>query len=120
MGAERYLCLPDLSTGFKWSGTEKRWNHENLTTDTKYLVEQFEDGDEEAFTVKEVGSERPVLTYCKKDQEGEIVCGGLDYGFMMNTKTLRYQHLDGRGFVQGYDDLDNTLALTIGRCSSLN
>src|SRR5687767_6516413 len=68
MAAERYLCLPELSTGFKWSETEKRWNQENFSTDvTKYLVEQSKVvGQEDSFIVKQIGSDYPAHNSCKR------------------------------------------------------
>ena len=128
MGADRYLCLPELSTGFRWSETAKRWNQENFATDiTKYLVEQSEVvGQEDSFIVKQIGSDYPAHNSCKRRRTGDgsltplIVCGSIGYAFMMNVETLRYQEIYTIGFIDGLDRSGDTPSLTIGRCSSLD
>lgn len=124
---EKYICVGDKSTGFRWDG--KAWGMAkfNVSTD-RYLIEEIKPetvfSQTFNFHVKKFGSDK-IEHRCERATMGNgekwpvIVCGGLGYGLMMNTTTLRYQETYGLGYVDGTDDENNTPSMTIGTCTKL-
>lgn len=113
MADTSYLCIGELSTGFKQNGDQWVTTTFNVTED-KFAVSVKND----YVTVTRIGNDYPShqCALAVSDAEG-FACGGLGWGFRMLFSTLRYQEYYGIGFVEGADDGKNTPAMTIGRCS---
>src|SRR5262245_65466236 len=119
---EKYLCIADQSTGFKWDGSE--WVTASFRIDNmKFVVYEVAGNAEVNFEVKQVGEEFPRHSCNGRRFEQEyypaMACGGLGFGFVMSFKTLRFQDYYGIGYVHGPDEPGNTPSLTIGKCSKL-
>jgi hypothetical protein len=125
---EQYICIGEQATGFNWDG--KRWVSASFNTaNEKFLVQEIQPerdvlGDEYNVVVKKFGENRNMHT-CKREtfrgtKVPQFVCGGLGYGMVINTKSLRYQEYYGLGYVDGDDKPGNTPSITIGRCTRLH
>lgn len=118
------LCIADLSTGFSWNGSE--WQHARFNVkDDRFLIEETDPTTNYGYNyvVKQIGS-KETANQCKRERllnsaemSSRIVCGGQHIGFLMDTKTLRFQQIYGGSFLNG--DGTNTPSLTIGKCSEL-
>jgi hypothetical protein len=110
-----YLCIGDLSTGFRYDG--ERWTTTTFNVDNdKFAVKVVGVKVE----VTRIGSSYPIHQ-CDLYAEDAVqfACGGLGYGFVMNFQSLRFQDFYGIGYVDGKDDSPDTPATTIGKCSPL-
>jgi hypothetical protein len=123
----RATCgLGEQSTGFKWDG--QRWTSTKFTAENdKFVVQQVPErnlmGEIVNFEVTMFGETVPRHRCFRSSYDGKpsqiIICGGLGWGFQMNTKSLRYQEFYGIGYLDGEDKPGNTPSLTIGRCSRI-
>jgi hypothetical protein len=125
---EQYLCVADQSTGFKWEGN--RWVSQSFNVQNDRFVFQevperkgLVSSDDVNFIVKRLGSADELFQcsrFVSKTFKGNrVVCGGLGYGMVMDTKSLRYQEFYGMGFIEGTDQPGNTPNITIGKCTRL-
>lgn len=120
--ATDWICVPDMSTGFKWKST--RWESVNFNTDHTYIVSEVPSYD---WLGAQIGAEvnRPGSPYAEYRCEGSIpdngvlVCGAPAMNFIFNSGTLRYQEYYGIGFLDGSDTEGNTPFIEIGKCSAL-
>lgn len=126
MAGEQYLCIGEKGTGFKWDGKQWATAVFDVASD-KYVVQEVTPqeifGRKLNFEVKRFGSDK-VQFSCErlesKDfKSARILCGGLGYGMLIDTKTLRYQEVYGLGYIDGNDTVGNTPSFSIGTCSRL-
>ena len=138
--SDSYLCIPDLSTGFKYKDGEwqtvrfnvaeekyvlrkrkrKRKEKHPIYSDSKWLIFRF--------------GETTPAGGCDKgfDSSGLIACSYYLYGdFRMNRGTGRYQAIYWPGYVDSQSadaanldpeaqrDGEDTPSMTIGRCSAI-
>jgi hypothetical protein len=125
--AERYLCIADKSTGFKWNGRE--WASVNFdVSGVRYIVQETTEerrrvNPQSQFTVTKMGEKDTIFTCRRGDSGGNttlrVICGGLAWGMVIDTEALRFQKHYTGGFLDG-DEPDNTPNLTIGKCSPLD
>ncbi len=100
VGADQWMCVPDMATGFKYK--DGRWRSVDFTVEGKrYLLRQLKDDDAyyELFkTMKWVfikfGNPMPTIL-CEDDfgywhLKEELVCHHKDQGFSFNWETLRF------------------------------
>ena len=122
---ERYLCVAEKGTGFKWDGKSWVTTVFDVATD-KFLVQRVPRetvlGVVWNFEVKRLGSDEIFFSCFGPDETNKgdrIICGGLLRGMLIDTKTLRYHELYGLGYIDGQDAEGNTPSLTLGTCSRL-
>ncbi|MFT3672045.1 hypothetical protein [Aestuariivirga sp.] len=121
---ETLLCVADAATGYKWDG--KDWQSVNFNvSDEKYAVKpsqrQRSPADGMDYDVVRLGdnySSAPCWREKFKNGNymGQVACGGLGIGFIVNFTTLRFQHVYGHGFVGGADDGKDSPYIAIGKC----
>ena len=127
LALEKYICIAEQTTGFWWNATTKAWEQAKFKGGDKWLIEELVPTKVLSRTfnyqVKKFGQdvaqhlcERPLIG---NERVTRIMCGGLPYGLMMDTKTLRYQEFYSHGYVDGGDSTANTPAVTIGTCTKL-
>ncbi len=120
---EKYLCVPDLITGFRYNNYSKTWEQANFKTDYKYIItrSQFK---EYAFDVIKIGDNYPT-SLCKEGfKYGVLHCSGTT-NFKFNKKNGRYL----KTYVIGYwtvdpdcnivptDEKSGSPYIEIGKCS---
>jgi len=123
---EKYICIGDQAVGFRL--LNGRWSNAvfNVNDDRLMVMEippkKSIFGDATInFVVRKFGSDRNLHECSRQTFDGKpttrIVCGGLGFGFLMDTKSLRYQDFYGLGYLDGEDRPGNTPSLTIGKCT---
>lgn len=123
---EQFICLGEKATGFKWNG--KDWAIANFTVnDDKFLVQEVSPrellGKTFTFEVKRFGR-NDIHFQCERYKtptytSTRIICGGLGYGMLIDTQSLRFQEIYSMGYIDGKDDDANTPSITIGTCSRI-
>ena len=117
---EQYFCVADQATGFVWR--ESRWRRPRSRS--MMTSSSFKRSCRARTSDKKLGdaSERHTCSQFRLEnfRAEQISCGGLGFGFVLHTKTLRYQEFYGIGYVEGGDTLRNTPSLTIGKCTRMN
>jgi hypothetical protein len=120
--AEKYICLADIVTGFRYSETSEKWVQTKFIADDKYIISES-DSESYAFKVVEIGSKYP-LANCKE--------GFNEYGFLF-CDDFKFQKKNGRyirSYTVGYfnvlpslneisDSTSDTPFLEIGKCSPI-
>jgi hypothetical protein len=130
--ADSYLCIADLSTGFRFDSDTKRWVSTSFKPIQKFIVSRRKAdspwGKEYKWLVTQVGDTAPAsLCNLDFDQSGNLICFGFTE-FRMNNKNLRFLSI----YVMGYwmDNVDTPWGLTrkegddapamsIGKCSPI-
>ena len=122
-GEERYLCVPDNSTGFKYNKNSKTWEQANFSTNDKYIVTQSDDK-RCAFKVTRFG-DTSRISCCEQgfNESGCLHCEGM-ITFYFNKKNGTYllPHVLGYfsvlpgGFFET-DEKSDTPYIQIGKCS---
>ncbi|GAA4350632.1 hypothetical protein [Kangiella taiwanensis] len=125
--AEQYICVADMSTGFSYSESTKRWKETSFRTDeNKYIISKSDFG-KYVLKVTQIGSKYP-LAYCEQtfNEQGYLFCSGLGGEFKMQKDNGRYI----LSYTLGYynvlpsvneitDSSSDTPLLEIGKCSPL-
>lgn len=123
-GQETLLCVAEKSTGFKW--VDGQWRIANFLVDgeDKLIIkpkkEQSRPQEGLEYEIVPLGSDYVLAScYREKQDSGEFTlqvgCGTLQY--VVNFKTLRYQHYYVGHYVIAYDiEKSDTPSLTIGKC----
>ena len=97
----------------------------SMLKDDRFLIEETDPTTNYGYNyvVKQIGSQQ-TANQCKRERllnstemSSRIVCGGQHIGFLMDTKTLRFQQIYGGSFLSG--DGTDTPSLTIGKCSQI-
>ena len=122
--AEKYICLADIVTGFKYSETSEKWVETGFLADDKYIISES-DTERYAFEVVKIGSKYPEAN-CEEGfgEYGFLICNGAGQDFRFQKKNGRYI----RSNVMGYfnvlpssngitDSTSDTPFLEIGKCS---
>ena len=125
LGLDQYLCIGEQSTGFMLKNG--KWSRVKFNVDKdRYLVKEVPPykllNETVNFVVQRFGETGNHLT-CNRAKSGDyvssrILCGGLMFGMIVDTKTMRFQELFGSGYIQGDND-GVTPSLTIGTCAKL-
>lgn len=111
-----YLCLADMSTGYRL--VEDNWEFARFdVSKIKLIIKPTPEIGPNFYQVIKVGSASAQHSLCELVGVS-LTCGGLGFGFIMNTHFLRFQEFYGIGYVHG-DMPGNTPSITIGRCSPL-
>ena len=86
LGQEKYLCTPDLSTGFRYNNNSKEWEQANFKTDHKYIISKSGDKNY-VFQIIKIGMSYPIC-YCEQgfNEGGFLLCSGLGGIFRFNKK----------------------------------
>ena len=126
--AESYLCIADMSVGFKFESQGVRWKNAQYNTDQKYIDSRSSNPSNSGkWIIKEIGHSVP-SAFCDDEftEIGSLRCSGL-VEFRMNKKNLRFlvAYLfgywtdsipgDKSPLVEG----ENTPSVDIGKCSPL-
>ncbi len=130
---ESYVCIADLSTGFKLNTITKQWETANFRTDNKYLISREKRGNMNwVWKGKKFGEEYSDF-FCEEDfnDHGYLTCSGIVGKFIMNKTNLRYSLYTHIGFVTANimndkgemvnkeSDGADTPYMEIGKCSSM-
>ena len=116
--ADQYLCTADLVTGFTWNEKDGRWKSTNFNVENEnYLVSSIEPNTGGHYVVKKLGDRRIIAT-CERgfDANGLLDCRDFVV-FRMNKEAGRYLLVYPSGYVEGYDNNDNTPFIEIGKCT---
>jgi hypothetical protein len=122
---DAFVCIADLTTGFTFDGTPKKWRSTNFRATSKYFVSKSKTSGE--WEVKSVGDPVPLSSCTSVRNDEELVCSeALGWEFRMNRYSLRFLY----AYLLGYWD-DRTRPptyvkeglrqpyLAIGACSPL-
>jgi len=125
---DSYLCVSDMSTGFRYNKALDKWEIANFITDEeKYIVSRSIDKNI-AWEVKRIG-ESSELAFCKKDfdEYGFLYCES-NIIFKMNKLNLRFLKINPIGYYNSssknnqdivlYKDGSSMPYIEIGECSS--
>jgi hypothetical protein len=132
LSQDRYLCVPELATGFSFNKQTKRWSQGSFKIEEKFIVRKATSEDatwnaqNAPWVVMKLGQKIPTA-WCKAGFDGDnLLCDGFEV-FKFNKSNLRFLS----GYIAGYwaDDLSgkyemnaegaNTPMIQIGRCSAL-
>lgn len=122
--ADSYLCVADLTTGFTFDGSKKKWTSADFRSEKKLVITRSKQK-LHAWEVKEAGDTRPGAT-CEKDfnEAGNLFCSGI-FDLRFNNRKLRFLYVYPIGYWSDDDkgamsrEGDNTPALAIGKCTPL-
>jgi hypothetical protein len=119
-GAETFLCVGELATGFNW--TDAGWQVGEMDVAGRIFVVQ-PSAIHDDYMVTRIGDAAP-SHYCpvlrKPDGSMLLFCGGLGNGFSFSSKTLRFQENYGIGYTNAGDSSANRPYLLIGKCTKLD
>ena len=116
--ADQYLCTADLVTGFSWNEKDRKWESTNFNVENEnYLVSSIEPNAGGHYVVKKLG-DRKIIATCENgfDANGLLYCKDF-LVFRMNREARRYLLVYPAGYVEGYDNNDDTPFVEIGKCS---
>ena len=116
--ADQYLCTADLVTGFSWNEKDGKWESTNFNVEKEnYLVSSIEPSTGSHYVIKKLG-DRKIIATCMSgfDERGLLYCKDI-LVFRMNREAGRYLLVYPSGYVEGYDNNDNTPFIEIGKCS---
>lgn len=128
-GADSYLCVTDLLTGFSFDKGAKQWREANFNAREKFIISKA-DKEKYAWEVKVVGESAPYI-FCENDfnDYGVLYCEGSYHEIRFNNTNLRFLFFhsvgywnDGDAFRRLFPDSkegDNTPAIGIGKCSPI-
>lgn len=123
-GQEKYLCVSDRSTGFRYDESSKSWEQARFKANRKYIISKSDDK-EYTFKVIRIGENYPIC-YCMQgfNEPGYLFCQGPGGDFRFNKKNGRYILIYSIGY---YNVLPDSMFLTdensdtpfieIGKCS---
>ena len=127
---DSYLCVSDMSTGFKYNKALDKWEIANFIVDeNKYIVRRSTDKNI-AWKVKRFEQDSD-LALCKEDfnKYGFLFCE-LNNIFKMNKFNLRFVNIHPLGYYNSsskdnqntllYKDGSTTPYIEIGKCSSID
>lgn len=101
--AESYLCTAEQLAGFIYNPSSQSWQGAaSATADTFIVKHSSEDGSKNIgppWFVSERGKDFGIACANDFDEHGYLYCQGLGGDFMMNRNTLRFRHLNDRGYV---------------------
>ena len=101
--AESYLYTAEQLAGFVFNLSKKSWQTAaSATADTFIVKRSSGDGNKHIgplWFVSELGKHFGIACANDFDAQGFLYCQGLGGDFMMNRKTLRFRHLNDRGYV---------------------
>ncbi len=119
VSAGNYLCVADLSTGFRYDGNTKSWVVANFDVkDSKYII-AASDFSTFKYEVKKVG-ENLFEALCKDgfNKAGYLSCAGVVSDFRFNKNNGRYITSYTNGNVLNIKDMSSdTPYIEIGKCS---
>lgn len=127
-GADSYLCVTDLLTGFAFDSDRKAWKRTHFQAQEKFIISRASN-QKYAWTVTVVGESRP-HGYCEVDfsKAGILFCKGVYFDIHLNNKSLRFLYVHYIGYWDEgvmkdiFPDMkegDNTPAMGIGKCSPI-
>jgi len=124
---DSYICVSDISTGFRYNKALDKWEIVNFIVDVnKYIVSRSMDKNI-TWEVKR-NRESSEFSFCKKDfdEYGFLYCES-NIIFKMNKFNLRFVYINPTGYynstskndqeVMLYKDGSSTPYIEIGRCS---
>jgi hypothetical protein len=122
--ADSYLCVAEMTTGFSFDGSKKKWISADFRSEKKLVITRAKQK-LHAWEVKEAGDTRPGAT-CEKDfnEAGNLFCSGI-FDLRFNSRKLRFLYVYPIGYWSDDDkgsmsrEGDNTPALAIGKCTPL-
>lgn len=128
---EKYLCVAELSTGFKYDRDEKKWEQADFKAGSKYIIGKTDEVEEKlfdkkfVFKVSQLG-DNDSKYFCKEgfDSVGNLSCTGAGQ-FNFNKKNGRYLFVYPMGYVNVLpggryfqtDEESDTPFIEIGKCS---
>lgn len=124
----RFLCTPLAAAGFQ--ARDGVWSSAPADREARpYRVQPIDpadslDGKSDYRAVIATGDHVPMecRSLAKHDdpETARILCGGLGWGFLMDTGTMRYQELFGIGYVENETPQDAIAPyLAIGTCKRI-
>lgn len=125
-GQEKYLCVPDLATGFRYNKSSRGWEQANFKTDHKYIISKSDDKKSTYFKVNKIGEIYPWWGCAEGfNESGFLFCSGIGGEFKFNKKNGRYilANLIGYFVVLSdsplfpTDEKSDTPFIEIGKCS---
>ena len=122
-GADSYLCVPYMSTGFSFNRITKNWNYSEFKTQNKYIVKKIEKGDPLGalgykWQIVTMGDATPLIISTNDlDEEGRLIFDYKFKHFNMNTKNMKFIYSYMYGYWTEGSTRDDTPFLEIGKCS---
>ena len=122
--AEKYICLADILTGFKYSENSEKWVQAGFLANDKYIISES-DTESYAFKVVKIGDENSIANCVEGFGEyGFLHCKGVGQDFRFQKKNGRYI----KSSIMGYfnvlpslngisDSTSDTPYVEIGKCS---
>lgn len=101
--AESYLCTAEQLAGFIYNRSVQSWQAAASAADDSFIVRHSSEAGTKnigpPWFVTERGKDFGIACANDFDAQGFLYCKGLGGDFMMNRKTLRFRHLNDRGYV---------------------
>ena len=124
--AEQYLCIADLSTGFSYDSTNKKWRSVDFNVDdSKYMISES-DITNMTYKITKIGQSY-VSAWCEDDfiDSGTIFCEFGNNQFRFNRESGRFIMSSASGYYYVTlgdniftDENSATPFIEIGKCSS--
>ena len=115
---ERYLCVAEKATGFRYNPEKKIWETANFSVENKkHLVRETETTFDKLEMITMGNIYRECYSIDGFDEQGYANFECTEYvEFKMHKKTGRYLLVYMTGYIDG-DSADNTPFIEIGKCS---
>lgn len=119
---ERYLCIAEQATGFKFDKSTNRWRSTDFQVEHKFIISS---DDSDLYTIHEFRTK--ILTFpCEVYKNGFLTCRISGGQVRFNKKTMRFIHTMVNGYVgAGLEIIEgfimtegaDTPGIQIGTCS---
>ena len=120
-GEEKYICIAEKTTGFRYDEQKKEWQRAFFKTDNKYILSKCP-GSDCAYQLVGIGEKNPIST-CKEtfNSAGYIFCS-MQAEFKFNKHNGRFLLVHSLGYYNVspgvYTDKSSpTPFMEIGKCS---
>jgi hypothetical protein len=125
--AQTWLCIADMTTGFGFDKTTKRWKETSYSPEESRYIVTPSNKPEWEYLVMEFGSDDTIPYATCRDgptRYGFISCDALFGEFKFNKNNLRYVRTSVVGYAEitpttPTKDGDDAPVIEIGRCSKI-
>lgn len=121
--SERWLCVAEHSTGFRFDKSDRSWQNSKFTVHNDKFIIHRPTSDTPIsrgmkWIVTRVGERMP-NSFCANDFAGSLLTCSSMTTFKFSKKTLRFSATYDFGFVEPSSEGDDTPSMTIGKCSPI-